>query len=97
MPCLTFKAFASFVGGPAERTRANVRFYLGVSTYPARHVPHAPAGSGRSKQACRRAELSGNQRPADRYYGCVTTGKVITGTLHLVQHGHGRGFVAEPP
>jgi hypothetical protein len=27
----------------------------------------------------------------------VTTGKVITGTLHRVQHGHGRGFVAEPP
>lgn len=27
----------------------------------------------------------------------MTTGKVITGTLHRVQRGHGRGFVAEPP
>jgi len=27
----------------------------------------------------------------------VTTGKVITGTLHRIQRGHGSGFVAEPP
>jgi len=27
----------------------------------------------------------------------VTTGKVITGTLHRVQRGHGRAFVAKPP
>ena len=27
----------------------------------------------------------------------MTVGKVITGTLHRVQLGHGRDFVAEPP
>ena len=26
----------------------------------------------------------------------MTTGKVVTGALHRVQRGHGRGFVAEP-
>lgn len=27
----------------------------------------------------------------------MTTGKIITGMLHRVQHGHGRDFVAEAP
>jgi hypothetical protein len=27
----------------------------------------------------------------------LTVGKVITGTLHRIQRGHGRDFVAEPP
>ena len=27
----------------------------------------------------------------------MTTGKVITGTLHRIQRGHGRDFVAELP
>jgi len=27
----------------------------------------------------------------------VTTGKVVTGTLHRIQRGHGRAFVAQPP
>ena len=27
----------------------------------------------------------------------MTAEKVITGTLHRVQHGHGRSFVSEPP
>ena len=27
----------------------------------------------------------------------MTTARVVTGTLHRIQRGHGRGFVAEPP
>jgi hypothetical protein len=27
----------------------------------------------------------------------MTTGKVVTATLHRVQRGHGKGFVGEPP